>query len=268
MARSEFARRFVWTAIPIALGIAVALLVVGNRAMQRNASPISDPRSTLDFMGAPGAGSVLPIQASQLPLVSDAIIDVRVIDVRPPRFNTADGSPPQIDATRGPEQIESLYVYTDVVMEVQDVRGVRQGKSHDIPPLGEQLTVVVQGGVVSWTLHADEAKALGVRHAGEEGPGKPESLSLPTGPVDFTMGSIPDVALSEGDTVTLFLRQEALPGWTRTERPPEWVIAHPLGVVAEGVSVMSHGDVDLGPLSAALREARGRALMPYELPAP
>ncbi len=204
--------------------------------------PVSDPTSTRDLAGA-GAGSIRPIALDDLPAISTAAIEATIVDVQPSRANTPDGAFPDIDPSLGPEQLRSLYPMTDIDIRVDVVYGDRAELEGALQP-GMPATITVFGGHVATTLTPDEARALGVLVTPDEvAPDADSGIDAdaeievdPTGPVPFSLGVAPDVTLTEGDRVLLFLTERAMAGFDGAAPFERISIAHPFGVFRRDAS--------------------------------
>lgn len=206
-----------------------------------------DPTSTLELQG-PGGASIEPVAVSDIPRLSDAAIEVTVVDVKPSRLNTADGKFPAVDVDGPADQLRGLLVFTEVEVRVEAVHSARSA-SRDLR-VGDTLTIVVDGGVVETILPPDEAAALGVLIPIDEPEGSAEHPDpgdsarepaaprtdpgdgvevAPTEPVSYTTGIVSFYALTEGDRVLLFVAETTQPGF----RMADFTVlepTHPFGI--------------------------------------
>lgn len=191
-----------------------------------------DPTSTRDLQG-PGGASIEPIPLDDLADLSDAAVEMTVLDVRPSRLNTPNGEFPAVDVEGPAGQLSDLLVFTEIEVRVEVVHALRAGLEDNISA-GDILVVTVDGGLIETVLPAAEAAALGIRMPVNEpegstedpAPGSPErdpvtpteSVSdgkeiVPAEPVPYARGIPPFYSLTEGDRVLVFLVYTTQPGF-------------------------------------------------------
>jgi len=222
---------------------------------------LPDPVSTKELTG--GGGSLVPLDPDELPFVTDLVVEVTVLDVRPSHLTTPDGRFPVIDPSRGPEQIQKVLPETDVVVDVVRVLAIRPAAAVEGWNEEERAVVTLFGGRFVTMLGPEEATALGVLvPVGPEGPGQAESEGPPTGPVEFAIGLGPSEDVAEGDRLVLFLRTEESSSGKSVVRP-----VHPLGVVdaVVGASRLDGSPIDVEALAVVVAAQPGPSLSAGEL---
>jgi hypothetical protein len=184
-----------------------------------------------------GGATYEGLTPEQLAGKSELAVEVVIIDIRPSHLNTSDGLFPSADEILA-DGMCNLTVMTNVTVEIFRTLG----RSDDAPTLnnGDSFTLAVGGGTIYTTLSVEQANALGVTTVNEEFPEHTEGDSLPPdveieepvdAPVKFTWGTTPDIDLTEGDHVALFLTRVTVPAYAAGEGDIEyWSPVHPYAV--------------------------------------
>ena len=217
----------------VAVGLALVLSACAGEVTDGGTALVSDPRSTADVAVA-GGGSLGPILPAELADLSDLVVEVEVVDVKPSVLNTTDGRFPsatELAAKAGEgHPLVGLEVSTPVEVRVVDVLAAAPGTS---PPGTKTLVVTVAGGAVRGILDPTQARLLGVLEVPEgiqEGPGAEEVEVPATGPVDFTWGYAPSETLTEGGRYVLFLSRTETVRYDGSGTDLRWTVVDPAGV--------------------------------------
>lgn len=213
------------------------------------------------------AGSLMPMDSTELPAASVAAIEVIVVDVHPSIPNTVDGEFPPIDMSGSFDQLRGLHPLTQVEVQIVDVLGGRLDSS-----VGDRVVITIGGGLITTTLTPQEAKVLGIEGAqiNDDAPPPPhdhdpdaeptpEPEIDPNASVLLSIGLPPSVRLTEGDTVVLFVVQRERQIYNSTEARSVLEITHPVGVFREDAQGWasdfgeSNGYVDVRALAALIK---------------
>ena len=173
----------------------------------------SEPRSTLDDIGLGGGYfDISSIPVTSLPASSEVAIRATVARIGPAFLNTPSGEWDPPDGASAQELhnlFSSLIPYAPIYLEVLELLGARPQNTIDVA-VCDQLTLTLLGGAKRLTLSAEEARAIGIKVIVDEGApplpdGSVENEVTPTGPVTRTAFMSPEVRLTEGDVVIVFL---------------------------------------------------------------
>lgn len=180
------------------------------------------------ILGVFGGGSEAVVGASDLPSHTDIVVRGTVVDVDPAVLNTPTGGFPEYPGSpaAGVQLIPTMNVTIALSAGPWGRESVAAtGQDADL------ISVTVFGGVVHETMEPQRALRWGVYDlVGEEGPDSYAVEVPPTSAQEVTMGYAPSAHLTEGDTVTLFLRRHSLPvlsadGRSHATSADVWVLA-------------------------------------------
>ena len=205
-------------ALVVGLALAVAACVASARNDDSRGygdNGIPDPTSTGEIGGGGGA-SYLSLTIEEIAAASTALVEVKIVDILPSRFNTSDGKFPSLEDLES-FGITPLEVYTEAridVLEVLSGKGVTEGTA----------VLVIGGGRYETLLDPDRANAVGMREGADD--------RLVTQPQEIVFGTSTGLDLLQGDVVTLLLTEITVHGYAGSRDGTALTVTHPDGVLS------------------------------------
>lgn len=243
---------------PILVLMAVALISAACVGTEVTPVPVAQPEpatepedppvpETLDVepivvsMGS--SASLMPLDGSDLPYITDLVVTVDVVAVHEVQFNTPTG-----EYTPG-QPIGGLYTSRLIDVRVTELHGIRSSAPFEVV-VGDIIPIRLSGGSKTISLTAEEAAAAGILETyGEEAPGLEEKERLATRPAEVSISiSVQEPVPSVGDELGMVLQFDA-------SGDREFRTSYPGLAVSVGQVALRLGHViDLDALGAAVSQ--------------